>query len=374
METDANEDFGTDLLNLEVTSSPLSFEVNVTNSTSDAWTTMSMTNISEVRQLVALTQDIKRYYIWVILAFGFPGNLASLVVILRMRCFGSPALYVATLAVVDNLALIVKLLMLHVQKVVFGTLGCKFLNFLGNHLVVYANWILIALAIERFVAVWEPLRISRTWTPHHAAVSLSALVIWQWVQTTAYSFVPCVLLITFNLLIALLIGRARRLQRSLTPPLRHHRRHSQRHSLASVQRQATIMLVVTSVALVLTTTPVCVYLLVQQWWRPLEGTAEADLKHFVKSLVYVVCDANHSVNFYLYFVSARSFRSHVYKMLPCTCLQRNKVPGKTDQHGGARIYSSAKLQASDKDRDKALALLSSPRYSPSLGDRSNQNR
>lgn len=117
METDANEDFGTDLLNLEVTSSPLSFEVNVTNSTSDAWTTMSMTNISEVRQLAALTQDIKRYYIWVILAFGFPGNLASLVVILRMRCFGSPALYVATLAVVDNLALIVKLLMLHVQKV-----------------------------------------------------------------------------------------------------------------------------------------------------------------------------------------------------------------------------------------------------------------
>lgn len=117
METDANDDFGTDLLNLEVTSSPLSFEVNVTNSTSDAWTTMSMTNISEVRQLAALTQDIKRYYIWVILAFGFPGNLASLVVILRMRCFGSPALYVATLAVVDNLALIVKLLMLHVQKV-----------------------------------------------------------------------------------------------------------------------------------------------------------------------------------------------------------------------------------------------------------------
>lgn len=58
------------------------------------------------------------------------------------------------------------------SQVVFGTLGCKFLYFLGNHLVVYANWILIALAIERFVAVWEPLRISRTWTPHHAAVSL----------------------------------------------------------------------------------------------------------------------------------------------------------------------------------------------------------
>ena len=66
----------------------------------------------QIDQYLATINTIKHCYMWVIFAFGFPGNLISLVIILRLRSFGSPALYVATLAVVDNMAIVVKLLLL----------------------------------------------------------------------------------------------------------------------------------------------------------------------------------------------------------------------------------------------------------------------
>ena len=64
-----------------------------------------------VERYLATINAIKHSYMWVIFAFGFPGNLVSLVIILRLRSFGSPALYVAALAVVDNVAIVVKLIL-----------------------------------------------------------------------------------------------------------------------------------------------------------------------------------------------------------------------------------------------------------------------
>ena len=76
----------------------------------------------QVEQYAATVSAVKHSYMWLIFAFGFPGNLLSLVIILRLRSFGSPALYVATLAVVDNMAIVVKLLLLQ-----FGEhkVGCR---------------------------------------------------------------------------------------------------------------------------------------------------------------------------------------------------------------------------------------------------------
>ena len=49
--------------------------------------------------------------------------------------------------------------------------------FLGNHLVVYANWVLVTMALERFVAVWQPLRLTRLWTSRKAAISLTVVLL-----------------------------------------------------------------------------------------------------------------------------------------------------------------------------------------------------
>ena len=60
--------------------------------------------------------------------------------------------------------------------------------FLGNHLVVYANWVLVTMALERFMAIWQPLRVNRMWTSRKAAISL-AVVLLVTVTFTAPLFV-----------------------------------------------------------------------------------------------------------------------------------------------------------------------------------------
>jgi hypothetical protein len=62
------------------------------------------------------------------------------------------------------------------------------------------------------------------------------------------------------------------------------------------------MLLVTSFVLIVLTTPVCVYLLVQQGWKEPRGTAVYERRKLLGSVLRALCDVNHAVNFYLYFV------------------------------------------------------------------------
>jgi hypothetical protein len=75
---------------------------------------------AEVERLREVQRGLKDWYQWIVFAFGFPGNVLSLVIILGLRCFGSPALYVATMAVVDNMAIVVKILILLFGKYQVG--------------------------------------------------------------------------------------------------------------------------------------------------------------------------------------------------------------------------------------------------------------
>ena len=107
---------------------------NYSANTTEAFnTTMNDTTTSpplpsmEQFTLYQVTITINKYYIWVVFAFGFPGNLLSLLTILRMPTVSSSKMHVAMLAVVDNLAIVAKLLyhQLMARPVSLGHAGCK---------------------------------------------------------------------------------------------------------------------------------------------------------------------------------------------------------------------------------------------------------
>ena len=125
----------------------------------------------------------------------------------------------------------------------------KALLFLGNALVIYANWIVVALATERLFAVCRPLALSVYWTRSRAAGCLALLMAaslavcvpvlvfsvptndtlscvyaprhrraalsWHWANVTMYGFLPCLSLLAVNVAIISLLRRARRQQLQL---------------------------------------------------------------------------------------------------------------------------------------------------------------
>ena len=77
--------------------------------------------------LYDVTIGINKYYLWAIFAIGFPGNLLSLLTILRMPTVSSSKMHVAMLAIIDNCAIVSKVLFhqLTEHKISLGDAGCK---------------------------------------------------------------------------------------------------------------------------------------------------------------------------------------------------------------------------------------------------------
>lgn len=85
-----------------------------------------------VENLFYIASRINDLYLWAIFALGFPGNCAAIVTIVRMRSIGTFPIFVALLAVMDTMALSVKLLFFQLlrRQVDVGSSGCNLLRLL----------------------------------------------------------------------------------------------------------------------------------------------------------------------------------------------------------------------------------------------------
>ncbi|CAL1540672.1 unnamed protein product, partial [Lymnaea stagnalis] len=112
---------------------------------------------------------------------GLPGNTLSIVTILSMESISPATILVAILASCDIGALISKLALNRMinQNVYFGSVGCKLVNTLTLSFAMIANWTLVLICLERFIAVRFPLQKVYLATKHRctvAAVTLSVFI------------------------------------------------------------------------------------------------------------------------------------------------------------------------------------------------------
>ncbi|XP_005090366.1 FMRFamide receptor [Aplysia californica] len=306
--------------------------------------------------LMMTGEVINKYYMWVIFAFGFPANVATIVTICHMRHLGSFVMYVALLAVMDNLAIVIKIVFyqLLLNKVNIATAGCRALEFLGNFLITYCNWLLVLMAIERLMAVRYPFRIHfQSCLTRQKAGVISAIVggviagmylpiLWastyrkngqsvecqkddldllqaiHWTSMAMYAFIPFIILVICNALIAREIRMSFRLRsafRSINTFI------STRHCDIPVQRQIMLMLFSTTFMFLLLHFPICVFVVATYW--PVSGPQAYAIKYFCQQLAYLLCDSNHALNFYIYFLSARKFRKHFKYVITCMFCDRS---------------------------------------------------
>ncbi|KAK3762308.1 hypothetical protein RRG08_006052 [Elysia crispata] len=311
---------------------------------------------SDYESMMEVAFFLNKYYLWVVFAIGFPGNLSTIITIIRMRSLGSFTLYVVILAVMDNLAITLKLLIYQIlqKKVNIGTSGCRTFQFFGNFMVSYANWVLVIMAVERLLAVKYPLKIQKLMNCKRSVLALSIVgsviagiylpILWtayfneiqqtccfdtssawllsflQWANVSMSAFIPFSVLTVCNLLIVRVIKESFRVRNALrsmqqTVGLKH--KTSFYKYDVSVQRQVTIMLFTTTLVFVVLMFPLCAFKVADSRWKVEPLSNEYAAKYLVYQLSYMLCDSTHAVNFYLYFLSARKFRSHFLAMSSC---------------------------------------------------------
>ncbi len=131
------------------------------------------------------------------------------------------------------------------------------------------------------------------------------LHVWYWINVVMYALLPCILLLVFNALIIVGIRRSFKVHRFLN----RNDSTNPGNSVAERQRQITVMLVTSAITLVVLTTPRCVLLILSPYLNAPGKSMEGATLYLIDTIAYVLCDSTHAINFYLYSLSAKRFRT-----------------------------------------------------------------
>ncbi|XP_059148115.1 gastrin-releasing peptide receptor-like [Physella acuta] len=317
------------------------FNRNQTNDLTDKY----YTNDDTYNNILTFVYIINKYYLWIIMVIGLPGNISTIFTISRMSSLGSFSLYVNLLAIADSVALVLKLTIYQLlsNQVNLTTSGCRIMLFLVTFFTSYANWILVLMAVERLVAVRFPLKIQKYLSYKKSiiwnlivCVSLMVMytpILWmydfqinnigcyinkepihlviylKWVNILLLAFIPFILIVLINVLILCVIRKAFKQRYLLT--------NSSSSTDVSTLRQTMLMLFPSNLAFAILIFPACALTVAESYWYETINTKGFAFKYLFKEISYILVDSTHALNFYLYFLSARKFRKQFNKMFSC---------------------------------------------------------
>ncbi|XP_041366743.1 uncharacterized protein LOC121381490 [Gigantopelta aegis] len=301
-----------------------------------------MSDKGEFESLYFYGMSINNTYLWVIFALGFPGNLVCLTTLVKMKSTSAPMLYMGLLAIVDNLSICQKLLyhQLSYRKVEMGPAACKTLNFFTLVFATYANWLIVFMAAERSEAIINYFRTKSTRRRilvHSILLGITVLAIylhlfwmftdvdgihcgiyqryvpfyvgvWYWICASVYNLAPCFLLVIIDVLMSY---RFRKISAVIADGCQNHCGHRVTGSQRSLGQETSAMVLAVAVAFVVMTLPRCVYIILESHWSVETTTLSHAQKHLINQITFVLSDARHAVNFYLYFFTGKIFRSSV---------------------------------------------------------------
>lgn len=295
----------------------------------------------------------------ILLILGTFGNIFSFIILMRrsMRKF-STYIYLAMLSITDTLVLYIGLLRLWVGELTGVDIKdksdwiCKVINVVGYTVSDYSVWLIIAVTVERYVAVCYPLRAPAMCNRQRAIIVIICLLmslllinlhflwtvqirkyqingddvyqceggpnhvqlvqdIWPWVDAFLYSFLPFVVISVLNALIIRQVVRARRNRSGLQSNMPNQRNRAQESSL-----KLTVMLLTISFAFLLTTLPMNISLIVTAFFNQYHNDYHLVSRFkLARTITELLMYVNHSMNFYLYCATGQKFRHELVSML-----------------------------------------------------------
>ena len=324
--------------------------------TTEAVTEKRFTEFTEYK----VAEFINDYYLYLICGVGIPGNIACIFTLVFMRPVMSSTIYMLCLAAVDTVAIVLKMvyLQLTAHEIQLGASGCQMMFLFGTVSQQLSNWILVAMTLERFIAIWFPFKVKTFCNKRNSSTSLIVMFVffvlanlqfvftfdevsdpfvkfdcrpkqehakfvqyvWYWIDGALYAFVPIILIIVFNGLIIYAVRKSGRDQRDLT-----NRAINMSEKLIQ-QRQVTVMLLTISLVFVILILPNCIFFIVKTYWSWRETMHGIAQYYLVYQTVFVLSDLNHAVNFYLYTLSGRKFRQKFAQIICCRKTRPRRNP------------------------------------------------
>ena len=290
-----------------------------------------------------------------IIILGTIGNLLTIVVLCRRRLRRIPtSLYLIVLAVVDTLFLYLEIF----HSWYLGYTGvflrsttlpaCQIMRFLLVTAQWSSAWIIVAVTLQRLLAVCMPLKAYLMNTVKSSAVGVFIILtistsvsshffwtygstsniknnvtivkecdrihpyflfkVWPVVEMVVNTILPFLLLFVFN---SIIIYQVRKRRQILDHPIRDNSRN--RNRSASV----TIMVLTLSFSFLILTLPIRIHFAGRSYWNPSNDPHTKQKLRLFYAIASMIQGINHAANFIFYCLSGRSFRAELAAMLFC---------------------------------------------------------
>ncbi|XP_074651651.1 uncharacterized protein LOC141906302 [Tubulanus polymorphus] len=282
-----------------------------------------------------------------VVVLGVIGNCLSITVLLAVKSLRttSTGMLLTILSFADTGALLIGLLPIWIKAVFnvslyeVSVVVCKFRYVFMYFSLQYSSSVLVLIAIERFVSVYNPAK-AKGWFSlkrtgiivaslglfllllnSHPFVSVDIVLltgepwcyarehfrhfineVWVWIDLLIYSLIPWVVLSVCNVAI---VFRVRQINRRVTAnSILSGSSASRRSKLTSM----TVMLLVVNTSFLITTMPFAIYVLCK-----VEHLSRIRQELIYESL-YLLSYTNNAINFLLYVISGAKFRAAILEL------------------------------------------------------------
>jgi hypothetical protein len=307
----------------------------------------------------------------VLVLVGTFGNVFSFIITAQSMSKVSTYVYLASLSITDLIVLWIGLLRLWVGQMTgvdernMASWLCKLIIFLGYVMSDLSVWLIIAVTVERCIAVCFPLRASGMCNVFRARLVVGLLIwilcvinahffwtvevsvnkvdqhddvfmcdavpdyvffvkdVFPWVDAAIYSFLPFVIIIVLNCVIIRQVVLARRARSSM----QNHENRAKGDEAKAMRSgnesntKLTCMLLSVSFSFLLTTLPMNISLIVTAFYKA-ETTSYRQIAQLTlgQTVTELLMYVNHSINFFLYCATGKRFRRQTMHM--CRCCRR----------------------------------------------------
>ena len=311
-----------------------------------------------------IATSLNMYWFPVLIPLGFVGNTLSFLVMVKPNNRKmSTCIYMAGISINDNIMMFESLhnwLVSAVKVHAFKPLECRFASFWALFGLHNSTFQVLAMTIDKYVAIRWPHKAATYSTPRRAKVItiglftglliyniphlfLARLIgdqcfgysaegiftkVYSWLNYALNAIIPFTLLIYMNCTIVKTVGESRKMfemgdknacvnkRSDLYSQGRNKGMENRRKTMKSAENQLTVMLLLVTTLFLILLIPTYVRFIFMTLFEP-DTPDKYSLTMLLYQISHKLYHTNNGINFFLYFMNGRKFRNELREILCC---------------------------------------------------------